>query len=441
MAIAFKACTDGTKASSSTPFASKPAGTAVGDLIIWRIGIFDKTLVAAVADLTPPSGFTFLDSYHTEDGGAAEKSNLLLYYKFADGGEGSTFTATQASPQYCDVMCYTFSGVSTTIAPSAVSHGGGNPLNTASVATVVANYSGALLFLAGMAYSFPLDVTTGNQPAGMTFMQTPNPDGNLTFDGQASWYQILSSAGSTGTRSIWLTGANSETLMGSMFAFYPLEADSVVAPTYQTSTTALDTLTISKPSGTVSGDLLIAAIANQDTLTPATPPAGWTTISTQAINVNAGGTGDPFASTLCYKIAGGSEPSTYTFVNATSAFGQILMVRYSGFHAADPINTFGATINKYVGAPYNVDSITPTYAECALLLFSMGWSQAVSSVASMTIRATNDTFAFAEQSLTASGATGTRAVTRTTTDGSINWLVAVAPLQGSPPRRRFIVCS
>lgn len=72
------------------------------------------------------------------------------------------------------------------------------------------------------------------------------------------------------------------------------------------------TVVVNKPTGVVSGDVMIALITSNDgNITAAT---GWV-----KIGHTDGGNPDLFDATWWYKVAGGSEGSTYTFTNAGGA--------------------------------------------------------------------------------------------------------------------------
>ena len=83
-----------------------------------------------------------------------------------------------------------------------------------------------------------------------------------------------------------------------------------------TATTATVTnnasLTINKPTGVASGDVMIANLVEVNSLTAPTAPAGWTSIDGRSL---AGGT-NRYAR-IFYKVAGGSEPTSYTFTVPT----------------------------------------------------------------------------------------------------------------------------
>jgi hypothetical protein len=72
-------------------------------------------------------------------------------------------------------------------------------------------------------------------------------------------------------------------------------------------------LTISKPYGTTSGDVMIAAIAFRPPGATLTPPSGWTLI--RRTNQMASNTS---AQATYRKVAGGSEPVSYTWTQGSS---------------------------------------------------------------------------------------------------------------------------
>lgn len=100
---------------------------------------------------------------------------------------------------------------------------------------------------------------------------------------------------------------------------------------------------VNRPTGTVSGDLLIAIHGSDRDGTAAamTAPAGWT-LAGQSSQTNAG-----FVK-VWWKIAGGSEPSTYTFPDSTASDAALIVLCFQGgtFDAASPFAvavTFGGS--------------------------------------------------------------------------------------------------
>ncbi len=93
------------------------------------------------------------------------------------------------------------------------------------------------------------------------------------------------------------------------------------------------TLTIAKPTGTVSGDVMIAAIGVRPNTAVITPPSGWTLIrrTDQA-------SGAANSQAIYRKVAGESEPASYswTFNTSTGSAGGIMT--FWGVSTTSPIN-------------------------------------------------------------------------------------------------------
>lgn len=78
-------------------------------------------------------------------------------------------------------------------------------------------------------------------------------------------------------------------------------------------------LVVSKPAGTLPGDILFCMFTQWNT-NPTIPPSGWTYMGS-----------DGNLSTMCYKIAGNSEPSSYTLATGVTSFRAVgLIVAYRG---------------------------------------------------------------------------------------------------------------
>lgn len=150
-----------------------------------------------------------------------------------------------------------------------------------------------------------------------------------------------------------------------------VESSTVTTPTFNN---PLIDCTISKPSGTVDGDFLVAIIfilANNDN--SVTPPAGWTLIRNSSV---FGGDTNSY-----YKVAA-SEGSSYVFdtVNTTNA-GNVggMIMRISG--SAKVIQTSATASAANTTTPTFTDTVTPTYAN-SLLIFPI--HQVTSSINSPT---------------------------------------------------------
>lgn len=96
-------------------------------------------------------------------------------------------------------------------------------------------------------------------------------------------------------------------------------------------------ITVSVPSGTVNGDLLLLCAANSAPSTYATP-AGWNII-------NAPGVPSWVQSSVWWRIAS-SEPAAYTVTAATNYQQVATIVRYTGHRAATPIRASAAVTSS-----------------------------------------------------------------------------------------------
>ena len=98
--------------------------------------------------------------------------------------------------------------------------------------------------------------------------------------------------------------------------------------------TAAQSLTISRPAGSGAGNVLVAAVAFRvDSATSIAAPVGWTTVVQTACTTAS----SPLAQATFVRVAGPSEPATYSFTGpaTTGAVGSILA--YSGVDTVQPV--------------------------------------------------------------------------------------------------------
>lgn len=181
------------------------------------------------------------------------------------------------------------------------------------------------------------------------------------------------------------------------------------------------TITVSKPTGTVDGDVLIAMISvRASSSSTITAPSGWTL-------VGSAGTASSTRTAVYYRVAGTSEPTSYQWTSdlaITDAVGLIL--RYTPSAPTTPPGSVDATGMGSLVSPAVAPSVTATGNNDRLIaLFSSGTPGSVPT--GMTQRAAIDggnsgAWAY-DQLLTAIGATGTR--TWTGSGSGVGWSVAL----------------
>lgn len=143
-------------------------------------------------------------------------------------------------------------------------------------------------------------------------------------------------------------------------------------------------LSINKPTGTASGDLLVAVLyLENDTNTWSSVPSGWTLATSQ---VNTG----LFKIWVYYKWAGGSEPSSYSWTPTTNNWRTAVMAAYSGGSGSgsQPDVSGGSQGDGITpSTDQTAPSVTPT-ADHDLLVFGYG-NFSGTDVGSMSGKATN----------------------------------------------------
>ena|GEM_PF-1454822 len=187
------------------------------------------------------------------------------------------------------------------------------------------------------------------------------------------------------------------------------------------------TLTISKPTGTVQYDVMVAQITVLGgTGTTITPPLGWTLI-------NRTNSGTTLAQAVYWKAAALVEGTSYiwTITNNKASGG---IIAYTGVDNAGPIDASGAQANA-AGTTVTAPSITTNVANTQLVGFfgtAAGDNSAVFTAPSgMTerfdITGGNGRTASegADEAQAAAGSTGTRAATATLSAVNIGHLIAL----------------
>ena len=153
----------------------------------------------------------------------------------------------------------------------------------------------------------------------------------------------------------------------------PMQASAVIGQrgTATTATTTNTNLTINRPTGVVAGDVMIVNIAKVGNNTTAPSLAGWTLIDGRSL----GGMTHRYGAVL-YKVAGASEPASYTFALGPGTNGAVgSIVAFSGVDTsgATPFDVTPRTISVSAGRTTAVSatSITTASANAAVIMFGM----------------------------------------------------------------------
>ncbi len=137
--------------------------------------------------------------------------------------------------------------------------------------------------------------------------------------------------------------------------------------TATTGNTTGTSLLIAKPTGVVQGDVMLVNIAQVGNNTTDPLLSGWTVIDSADL---AGGT--PRYGAVLYKVAGASEPASYTFALGTgvsSAVGDI--VAFSGVDTNTPLDAAGTISVQASQVGVVATSITTASSNTAVMMFGM----------------------------------------------------------------------
>ncbi|SOE25602.1 hypothetical protein [Streptomyces sp. OK228] len=255
--LAFRATgTAFTSPTSGTDYTlNKPAGVTTGDLMV---AFVSSTEFGAI---TPPAGWTAVNTAAVDDG--TTDTALFILKRTAGGSEPGTWTdgalGTASTRRYAVVVAYSGAADASDqfLAEGVTSRATGTPLwlTTATLNNTDVN-----------AWRIASFAVNDNAAGGslVANVQAPSAAADIVYVGKATAWTALSNTTS---------------------------------------------YVINRPSGVVSGDLMIATLAISDTvIATVTAPAGWTVV--QQLTSSGGFASCRFA--VLKRTAGGSEPSSWT---------------------------------------------------------------------------------------------------------------------------------
>ncbi len=188
------------------------------------------------------------------------------------------------------------------------------------------------------------------------------------------------------------------------------------------------TLVIPAPSGVQAGDVMLGAVAVRGA-PRITAPAGWV-----LVREDVNGTTQKQA--VYYKVAGSSEPASFTWTFSASRAAAGGIFDYAGVNTSSPIDRSGGQVTSTASTSITAPSITTTSNGDQIVgLFCITANNSVTPPGSMTERfdlASNAVSPYitsegADQAQATAGATGARTATASVKGQSIGQLVALRP--------------
>lgn len=181
-------------------------------------------------------------------------------------------------------------------------------------------------------------------------------------------------------------------------------------------------MTLNKPTGTATGDLMIASISTSGWYSANSGPSGWTELASNGSS-----------STTYYKVASASEPSSYTFTGPSG--GGNLAGGIASFSGVDPNTPIGDSQQTTSGTAAAITLPTATSTLAGSMRYSAMMSGAgVTTTFSAGLTEACDqksgsvSSATAYEPLPTAGATATRTATRSSTGGNTAQTVIINPV-------------
>jgi hypothetical protein len=193
--------------------------------------------------------------------------------------------------------------------------------------------------------------------------------------------------------------------------------------------------TVTKPAGTAAGHVLVAIVAAIGASVTFTPPSGWTLIGSETTNTNIN-------LSAYVKVAGGSEPSNYTWTPSIGVKGFATISAYDGVDTTNPIDSAASNTVTSSATVAPADTIAGT--GCWLITAAVGrhnfaaartWSTSDGSDSSRYSHgsATGSGFDYtggvfdSNRALTSGSASRTLTTSTSTENAASWWAIALAP--------------
>ncbi len=179
-------------------------------------------------------------------------------------------------------------------------------------------------------------------------------------------------------------------------------------PVFRSASNVTNGLTVTKPSGVVAGDLLLATMEVDADPVTVTGPSGWTLLMDTP---GAIGTASAFHSQVWYKVAGASEPTSYAWAVPGGIWVDIGVLAYSGVNATNPIDAFSG---RYAGSvtSASTNAVTTSQANEMVVAIFINYNSCTWTVGSgMTKRYDFDANGAEDAVQAAAGSTGAKSMT------------------------------
>ena len=181
------------------------------------------------------------------------------------------------------------------------------------------------------------------------------------------------------------------------------------------SETASNTITVTKPTGTLENEVMVAFIQHRDSTGSLTPPSGWTLLQSQA--TSGGSSGNTSKAYTYYKLAGASEPASYDWISVNDGRVNASITTVTGNATTSTIDISGVSLTAD-GSTHDAPSVTTTQANDLVLVFAgvplsgTSWTNPGSTTEEADIQGASDlSMDVASFTAASAGATGAKTFT------------------------------
>jgi hypothetical protein len=179
-------------------------------------------------------------------------------------------------------------------------------------------------------------------------------------------------------------------------------------PSFRSASSVTNGTTVAKPAGAVAGDLLLATLEVDADPVTVTGPSGWTLLMDTPAAI---GTGSDYHAQVWYRVAGASEPASYTWTVPGGVWVDIGILDYVGVNATTPVDAFNG---RYAGnvTSASTNAVTTSQANEMVVALFINYNSATWTAGSaMTKRYDFDANAAEDAVQAAGGSTGARSMT------------------------------
>jgi hypothetical protein len=308
---------------------------------------------------------------------------------------------------------------------------------------------------AATSYSWRVDITPPAQPTGLTAgltSQAVNLTWNANTETDLAGYNVYRSASATGpftklNSALLTTPRYSDTAAPAVTtSFYQLQAvdqlGNASTPAqlsvkrgiaFRSATSAQvllgTSITLARPSGTASGNVLVASIDIAGTTT-VTAPSGWTLVRSTT-------SGNSLTQATYVHVAGTSEPASYQWRFSSLRMASGVMAAYIGVNTTTPVDISGGGSSSNSSSDVAPSVTTTVAGDLVIGVFGEAANASVTPPTGMLeqieqLAGTGNTRVVTElsdQQLGAAGATGTRTATLSRSGANVGQLIALRPSQ------------